>query len=61
MHKGEGRNNEKGTEYEVDPRHVQSMLSQVELEIAKSAVTPGRKEACRTKEHDNQPLNSANG
>ena len=37
-------NNGKGIEYEADPRHAEIMLTQLDLQDAKPAATPGSKE-----------------
>ncbi len=50
-------NQDKGTEYEADPWHLEVMVSQLELENAKSVAAHGAKEEGRTNENHDEELN----
>ena len=51
---------QRGLRYEADPRHVEILIKQLELEEAKEVATPGTKEEGRTQEKHKEPLNEEN-
>lgn len=50
----------RGLGYEADPRHVEIIKQQLDLENAKSVTTPGTKEEGRTAADHNEPLDENN-
>lgn len=47
----------KGPSYETDPRHVEIIVNQLELNEAKLVITPGAKEEVKTSEdHETSPM-----